>query len=219
MSINLENKDYPAPNVYFPPKDKMESECVCVSVRKVNFLTKRLLLNNLCLKSLLVISAGFSTLSCPYMHSLSARWMLMQVLHWAVRALSPAGYQIAARLQCKVLTDGCSLSHSLSLFFCWRKQKGCFKGHCQSTFKLSLIIILPAHLSFLYHKLVFPPSSSPSSSIQLLLSDLKVSHALMWFLYSSFLCCLWMTCCFLLCGWALGAFLRHVVHVILRLQV
>ncbi len=100
---------------FFPLKDKMKPECVCVCVRKVNFLTKRLLLNNLCLKSLLVISAGFSTLSCPYMHSLSARWMLMQVFHWAVRPLSPAGYQIAARLHVRSWQMAASLSLSLSL--------------------------------------------------------------------------------------------------------
>ncbi len=165
----------------------MKPECVCVCVRKVNFLTKRLLLNNLCLKSLLVISAGFSTLSCPYMHSLSARWMLMQVFHWAVRPLSPAGYQIAARLQCKVLTDGCSLSLSLSLSLSSLSLsvEGSRKGVLKDTVRalsnsvssLSSQPISP--FSFLYHKLVFP--SSPSSSIQLLLSDLKVSHALMSF--------------------------------------
>ncbi len=206
----------------FPPKEKIKPECVCV--RKVNFLTKRLLLNNLCLKSLLVISAGFSTLSCPYMHSLSARWILMQVFHWAVRPLSPAGYQIAARLQCKVLTDGCSLSLSFSVE---GSRKGVLKDTVRalsnSVSSLSSQPISP--FSFLYQKLVFP--LLPSSSIQLLLSDLTyLMHSCHSFLHLVFffISFLWMAWGFLLCDWTFWAllmelFLRNIVLVALRLQV
>lgn len=202
----------------------MKPECVCVCVRKVNFLTKRLLLNNLCLKSLLVISAGFSTLSCPYMHSLSARWMLMQVFHWAVRPLSPAGYQIAARLQCKVLTDGCSLSLSLSV-------EGSRKGVLKDTVRalsnsVSSLSSQPiSSFSFLYHKLVFPPPLQVTSNyFSLTLKYLMHScHSFLNLVFFS-ISFLWMACFFQLCDWTFWAllmelFLRHIVHVALRLQV
>lgn len=142
----------------------------CMRTQRVNFLTKRALLNNLCLKSFLVISAGFSSLSCPYTHSLSAQWILMQVLHRAVR-----------RTFSSLLSDSWKTAvwgldrWLLSLSFCWRKQKGSFKRTLSEPFQNQHNSV--SSLSF---KTISPKPPSP------FLSHLSLTHfSLRHFLASS----------------------------------